>query len=64
MNESENTIPNLWDSVKAVPRVRFIAISAYLKKQERNQTNNLTTPKATRKKKKWSNPGLVEGKKA
>ena len=49
MNESENTIPNLWDSVKAVLRVRFIAISAYLKKQERNQTNNLTTPKATRK---------------
>ena len=49
MNESENTIPNLWYSVKAVLRVRFIAISAYLKKQERNQTNNLTTPKATRK---------------
>ena len=33
---------NLWDSVKAVPRGRFIPIQAYLKKQEKNQTNNLT----------------------
>ena len=51
MNESENTTTqNLWDSVKAVLRGRFIAIQAYLKKQERNQINNLNyTPKATRK---------------
>ena len=50
MNENENTTtPNLWDSVKAVLRVRFIAISVYLKKQRKNQINNLTTPKATRK---------------
>ena len=42
-NENENTItPNLWDPVKAVLRGRFIAIQAYLKKQERNQINNLT----------------------
>ena len=33
---------NLWDSVKAVLRGRFIAIHAYLKKQEKNQKNNLT----------------------
>ena len=33
---------NLWDSVKAVLRGRFIAIHAYLKKQEKNQINNLT----------------------
>ena len=33
---------NLWDSVKAVLRGRFIAIQAYIKKQERNQINNLT----------------------
>ena len=32
-NENENTIPqNLWDSVKAVLRGRFIAIQAYLRK--------------------------------
>ena len=34
-NENENiTTQNLWDSVKAVLRGRFIAIQAYLKKQE------------------------------
>ena len=37
-NENENA----WGSVKAVLRGRFIAIQAYLKKQERNQINNLT----------------------
>ena len=34
-------IQNLWDSVKAVLRGRFIAIQAYLKKQDKNQINNL-----------------------
>ena len=34
MNEDENTTPNLWDTVKAVLRGKFIAIQAYLKKQE------------------------------
>ena len=38
MKENENTTtPNLWDSVKAMLRGRFIAIQAYLKKQEKNQ---------------------------
>ena len=42
-NENENTTAqNLWDSVKAVLRGRFIAIQAYLKKQEKNQINNLS----------------------
>ena len=42
INENENKITqNLWDSVDAVLRGRFIAIQAYLKKQERNQINNL-----------------------
>ena len=40
-NEGRTT-QNLCDSVKAVLRGRFIAIQAYLKKQEKNQTNNLT----------------------
>jgi len=35
--ESGNmTTQNLWDSVKAVLRERFIALQAYLKKQEKN----------------------------
>ena len=34
MNENENTTTqNLWDTVKAVLRGRFIALQAYLKKQ-------------------------------
>ena len=38
MNENENTTTqNLWDTVKAVLRERFIAIQAYLKKQEKSQ---------------------------
>ena len=42
-NENENTTTqNLWDTVKAVLRGRFIAIQAYLKKQEKSQTNNLS----------------------
>ena len=37
-NENENTTThNLWDTVKAVLRARFIAMQAYLKKQEKNK---------------------------
>ena len=45
MNENENTTTqNLWDTVKAVLRGRFIALQvhSYLKKQEKSQINNLT----------------------
>ena len=45
MNENENTTTqNLWDSVKAVLRGRFIALQAYIKKQtnKKSQINNLT----------------------
>ena len=48
MNENENTTtPNLWDTVKEMLRGRFIAIQAYLKKQEKSQKSNNSTPKAT-----------------
>ena len=34
-NDNENTMTqDLWDAAKAVPRGKFIAIQAYLKKQE------------------------------
>ena len=43
MNQNENaTTQNLWDTVKALLRGRFIAIQAYLKKQKKSQLNNLT----------------------
>ena len=42
-NENENTmIQNVWDAAKAVLRGKFIAIQAYLRKQEKSQINNLT----------------------
>ena len=42
MNENKNTTTqNLWDTVKAVLRGRFIALQAYLKKQEKSQINNI-----------------------
>ena len=58
-NENENTTTqNLWDSVKAVLRGRFIAIQAYLKKQERNQINNLTLHLKQLEKEEMKTPGL------
>ena len=41
-NDNENTTQNLWDTLKAVLRGKFIAIQAHLKKQEKSQINNLT----------------------
>ena len=41
MNENKNTTTqNLWDTVEAMLRGRFIAIQAYIKKQEKSQINN------------------------
>ena len=57
MNENENmSTPNLWDSVKAVLRVRFIAIQAYFKKQEKNQISNLTLHLKGLEKEEMKNP--------
>ena len=64
MNENENTTTqNLWDTVKAVLRGKFIAIQAY-KKQEKSQINNLTLHLKQLEKKEMKTPGLVEGKKS
>ena len=35
-------IPKLWDAAKAILIEKFIAIQAYLRKQEKSQINNLT----------------------
>ena len=57
MNENENTTTqNLWDTVKAVLRGRFIAIQAYLKKQEKSQMNNLTLHLKQLEKEEMKNP--------
>ena len=65
MNENENTTTqNLWDTIKAVLRGKFIAIQAHLKKQEKSQINNLTLYLKQLEKEELRTPELVEGKKA
>ena len=62
-NENENTAnQNLWDIVKTVLRGRFIAIEAYLKKQERNQINNLTLHLKQLEKEEMKNPRVSRRK--
>ena len=41
-NDNEKTTQNLWNAAKAVLRGTFIAIQSYLKKQEKQQIDNLT----------------------
>ena len=63
MNENENTTaPNLWDSVKAVLRGRLIAIQPYLKKQEKNQINNLNLHLKHLVKEEMKNPRISRRK--
>ena len=63
MNENENTTTqNLWDSVKAVLRGRFIAIQAHLKKQEKNQINNVTLYLKQLEKEEMKNPSVSRRK--
>ena len=65
MNESENmTTSNLWYLVKAVLRGRFIAIQAYLKKQEKQQINSLTLHVKQLEKEAKKSPKLAQGKKS
>ena len=52
----------LWDTVKAVLRGRFIAIQAYLKKQEKSQINNLTLHLKQLEKEEMKNPRVSRRK--
>ena len=63
MNENENTTTqNLWDTVKAVLRGRFIALQVYLKKQEKSQINNLTLHLKQLEKEEMENPRVSRRK--
>ena len=56
-NENENTTTqNLWDTVKAVLKGRFMAIQAYLKKQEKSRINNLSLHLKQLEKEEMENP--------
>ena len=65
MNKNENTTQNLWNTVKAVLRGRFIAIQAYLKKQtnkKKSQINNLTLHLKQLEKEEMKNPRVSRRK--
>ena len=43
-NEKEDTIyQNLWDTFKAVPRGKFIAINAHMRSKERSKIDTLSS---------------------
>ena len=63
-NKNElTTIQNLWDTVKAVLRGKFIAIQAYLKKIETFPTNNLTLRLKKLEEQQKRQPRAVGGRK-
>jgi len=52
----------LWNTVKAVLRGKFLAIQAYLKKQEKSQINNLTLHLKQLEKEEMKNPRVSRRK--
>ena len=57
-------IQNLWDAAKAVLRGKFIAIQAYLKKQEKFQINNPTLHLKELEKEEQTKPKVSRRKKS
>ena len=55
-DNGDMTTQNLWDRAKAVLRGKFIAIQAYLKKQETSRINNLALHLKQLEKEEQKNP--------
>ena len=66
IEKKSTTLQTLWDREKEVLRGKFIAIQAYLMKQEKSQINkNLNIILCLKQlEKNKQNPKLVEGKKS
>ena len=63
MNDNENTTSqNLWDTIKAVLRGKFIATQAYFKKQEKSQINNRILQLKQLEKEEMKNPKVSRRK--
>jgi hypothetical protein len=57
VNENENmAYQNLWDTVKAVLRGKFIVMSAYVKRTERSQINDLILQLKVLERQEQANP--------
>jgi hypothetical protein len=57
VNENEKTThQNVWDTAKAVLREKFIAMSAYMKRTEKSQINDLILYLKLPEKQEQANP--------
>ena len=58
-NENNNSTPqNLWDAAKAMLRGKYIAIQAYLRKEEQSQMNSLNSQLIKLEKEEQTRPKL------
>ena len=63
MNDNEDkTTQNLWDAAKAVLRGKFIAIQAFLQKEEKSQMDNLTHHHNALEKEEQEKPRVIRKK--
>jgi hypothetical protein len=59
VNENENmTYQNVWNTAKAVLRRKFIAMSAYIKRTEKSQINDLILQLKLLEKQEQANPKI------
>ncbi|KAL6086868.1 hypothetical protein STEG23_006773 [Scotinomys teguina] len=64
LNENESTTyPNLWDTMKAVLRGKFVALNTHMKKMEKSHINDLTAHLKALEQKKQGPPGGTDTRK-